>query len=114
MSGTTFVFLFLGILILGGYWIFGLMPRQRDFRKRQETVRSLVEGEEVITGGGIVGRIRRIDADKGVAWVELADDLEVRVLTAAIIDRYNPEEIAKNVRMSGVVDSEEESVEVKA
>lgn len=90
------VFLLLG---LGAYWAFFLFPRQRDFHQRQAMARSLVEGDEVITGGGVVGRIRRIDGEKGVAYVEIAEGIQIRVLTAALIDRYDPEEIAKNANM---------------
>jgi len=92
------VLLFIGILFIGGYWVFWLMPRQRDFHQRQRMARSLVEGDEVITGGGLVGKVKRIDSDMGVAYVEVADGIEVRVVTAALIDRYNPDEVAKNAQ----------------
>ena len=99
MGGDLLILLFLAVIFIGGYWVFILMPRQRDFVKRQQVARSLVEGDEVITGGGLVGKIRRIDGEAGVAYVEIADGLEVRVVTAAIIDRYDAEEIAKNAQM---------------
>lgn len=93
------VLLFFAILFLGGYWVFVLMPRQRDFQKRQRMARDLAAGDEVITGGGIVGKVKRIDSEMGVAYVEIADGIEIRVITAAILDRYNPEEIAKNAQI---------------
>jgi preprotein translocase subunit YajC len=90
---------FVLILVMGGYWIFMLMPKQRDFMQRQHLARSLKAGDEVITGGGIVGIVRQIDAEKGIAHVEIAAGLQVRVLTAAILDVYNPEEIVRNINM---------------
>lgn len=87
------------ILGLGAYWAFSLLPRQRSFAKRQIMARSLVEGDEIITAGGLVGRVRLIDSEMGVAYVELATGLEVRVVTAAILDRYNVETIAQNAQM---------------
>jgi len=95
------VLLFFAILFLGGYWVFVLMPRQRDFQKRQRMARDLAAGDEVITGGGVVGKVNRIDSEMGVAYIEVADGIEIRVVTAAILDRYNPEEVAKNAQ-SGV------------
>ena len=91
------------VLLLGmaGYWSFSLMPRQRDFAKRQEMARSLAEGDEVITAGGLVGKVMRIDSEMGVAYVEVAEGLQLRVLTAALLDRYDPAEIAKNAKMGG-------------
>lgn len=92
------------IFVMGGYWVFILMPRQRDFRKRQQMARSLAAGDEVITGGGLVGKIQRIDADMGVAYVELAEGVEVRIVLAALIDRYDPQHIAEQARMGGDVE----------
>ncbi|MEL6403365.1 MAG: preprotein translocase subunit YajC [Chloroflexota bacterium] len=96
-------FIFVAVLMalgMGAYWSFILLPRQREFTKRQNMARSLVEGDEVITAGGIVGKVMRIESDKGVAYVELADGLQVRVVIAAMLDRYDPEELAKNARMA--------------
>jgi preprotein translocase subunit YajC len=95
-------FLLVGLVLLLGmaaYWAFSLLPRQREFVKRQEMARSLAEGDEVITAGGLVGKVMRIDSEMGVAYVEVADGLQLRVLTAALLDRYDPAEIAKNARM---------------
>ena len=92
-------FLLVAFLMLAGmgvYWTMVLFPRQRDFKRRQEMARSLSEGDEVITGGGLIGRVKRIDSAQGIAYIEVAEGLEVRVLTAAMIDRYDPELIARN------------------
>lgn len=97
---TEFIFVGITIILgLGAYWAFSLYPRQRDFAKRQVLARSLAEGDEVITAGGLVGRVLEIDSAMGVARVELAEGLEVRVVTAAILDRYEPEVIAQNAQM---------------
>lgn len=98
MAEFVGVALFLA-LTLSGYYAFRLMPQQRDFAKRQRMARSLAEGDEVITGGGIIGRVRDIDGDAGIAYVEIADGLVVRMITAAILDRYVPEDVAKNAQM---------------
>lgn len=89
------------ILVLGmaAYWAMVLFPRQRDFQKRQRMARTLSAGDEVITGGGLVGKVQRIDSDAGVAYVEIADGVVVRLLTAAMLQQYDPDEIAKNAKM---------------
>ena len=95
------------MLGLGGYWAFILFPRQRDFAQRQNMARTLAEGDEVITAGGIIGKVMSINSAEGIARVELADGLEVRVVIAAMLERYDPEELAKNARMG---QKEEETV----
>ena len=54
------------LLGLGAYWAMVVYPKQRDFTKRQRYVRSLAVGDEVVTYGGIIGKIVDIEADKGV------------------------------------------------
>lgn len=88
-----------GSLILSGYWAMVVFPRQREFQKRQRMARSLSAGDEVITFGGIIGKVRQIDAEQGIAHVEIAEGVLIRVVTAAMVQRYEPEEIAKNARM---------------
>lgn len=84
---------------MGAYWSLVLFPRQRDFQRRQQMARTLAEGDEVITGGGIVGKVLRIDSDQGIAYVEIADGVVVRLLTAAMLERYEPGEVARNAQI---------------
>jgi preprotein translocase YajC subunit len=87
------------LLGLGAYWAMVVFPKQRDFTKRQRYVRSLVAGDEVVTYGGIIGRVVEIEADKGVAHVEIADGVIVRLVTAALVQPYDPEAFARAAQM---------------
>jgi preprotein translocase YajC subunit len=80
---------FVMALTFTGYYAMVLFPRQRDFQKRQLMARELVEGDEIVTYGGIIGKVKQIDSAKGVAMVEIA----------AMMHRYDPDEIAKNAQM---------------
>lgn len=84
---------------MGAYWAMVLFPKQRDFSKRQRFVRELAEGDEVITAGGIIGRVVGLEAEEGIARVELADGLVVRMVAASLLAPFDPEELAKNARM---------------
>jgi preprotein translocase subunit YajC len=92
-------FVLVGLLLLlglGAYWSMVIYPRQREYQKQQRYVRSLKAGDEMITFGGIIGRVLEIDADKGIAYVEIADSVIVRMVTASLIRPYNPEEFVSN------------------
>lgn len=94
-------FLLVGLLLvlgLGAYWSMVLFPRQREFQKQQKYVRSLQAGDEMITYGGIIGRVLEIDADRGIARVEIAEGVVVRVVTASLIRPYDPEELAASAQ----------------
>jgi preprotein translocase subunit YajC len=86
------------LLGLGAYWAMVVFPKQRDFTKRQRYVRALAAGDEVVTYGGIVGRVVSVEAEKGIAHVEIADGVIVRLITAALVQPYDEEEFAKAAR----------------
>lgn len=94
-------FVLLGLFMalgLGAYWSLVIFPRQRDFSKRAQYISTLKAGDEMITYGGIIGTVREVDADHGIAYVEIADGVVVRMLMAALVRPYDPEEIAENAR----------------
>jgi preprotein translocase subunit YajC len=86
------------ILGLGAYWSLVIFPRQREFQKQQKTVRTMQVGDEIITHGGIIGRIREIDADNGIAYLDIADGVTIRVVTFALLHPYDPDELARNAQ----------------
>ncbi len=86
------------LLGLGAYWAMVIYPKQRDFSKRQRYVRALAAGDEVVTYGGIIGKVLAIDAEKGIARVEIADGVVVRLVTAALVQAYDAEAFAEAAR----------------
>ncbi len=86
-------------LVLGGYWALVIFPKQRAFQHKQKMARSLHVGDEIVTFGGMVGKIVAIDADTGIAQVEIADGVTIRLLTAALQQVYDPDEYAYNANI---------------
>lgn len=87
------------LLGLGAYWTMVIFPKQRDFTKRQKYVRTLAAGDEVVTYGGIIGKVLEIDVTNGVAHVEVADGVVVRLVTAALIQSYDPKEFGRAAQL---------------
>ena len=100
MAEFALVFAILA-LVLGAYWALIVFPKQRAFQHKQKLARSLRAGDEIVTYGGIVGVIIDIDADRGVSIVEIADGVRVKLLTAALQQVYDQDEIAWNARLGG-------------
>jgi preprotein translocase subunit YajC len=86
-------------LVLAGYWSLVVFPKQREFSKRQRFARTLVEGDEVITAGGIIGRVLEIRGAEGIAMVEIAPGVIVRTVTASLLQPFDPEELAYNAQL---------------
>lgn len=91
---------------LGAYWVMVVFPKQREFQHKQKIVRSLHVGDEVVTYGGIVGKILDIDIDKGISYVEIADGVTIKLLTVALQHVYDPNEIAFNAQIGMNVEAE--------
>ncbi len=87
------------ILGLGAYWTMVVFPRQREFQKQQKYVSSVNPGDEMVTFGGIIGRVIRIEPEKGIAHIEIADGVVIRVLTASLMRPYDPEELARSAEL---------------
>lgn len=94
------VFSVVMLLLLGAYWSMVVFPKQREFTKRQTFVRTLVEGDEVIMAGGLIGRVLEIRGLEGIAIVELAPGVKVRAVTASLLEPFDPEELARNIQMA--------------
>jgi preprotein translocase subunit YajC len=64
-----------------------LRPNQQRAKAQRELTKSIEEGDEVMTGSGIYGYVTAIEGD--VAWLEIADGVDIRVARAAISKKVN-------------------------
>jgi preprotein translocase subunit YajC len=69
-------------LILVVMYLLLLRPQQQRVRRQRELIMSIDVGDEVVTAGGIIGRIVELSDDR--VWVEVADDVVVEMLRIAI------------------------------
>ena len=89
---------FVMLLAMGAWWSMVTFPKQRDFSKRQKLVQTLAQGDEVVTYGGIIGKIVDVNAESGITVVEIADGVQVRMLNVAIIQAFDAQEVAENAQ----------------
>ena len=59
-----------------------IRPQMKRAKEHKAMVEGLQKGDEVITAGGILGRIRKVDAQ--YATVSVADNVEIQIQRAAI------------------------------
>jgi len=70
-------FLFPVILSFMVIYFFILRPQQRQERKRQENLKAIEKGDQVITKGGLIGKVTNT-AEK-VITLEIADRTRVKI-----------------------------------
>ena len=79
-------------VLMGGIFYFMLWrPQKKEQQKRQDLLNSLKEGDEIITIGGIYGKIKAI-SEKRVK-VEVAEGVVIEMARNAVSGFQNP---AKN------------------
>lgn len=63
-SGSSSSFLLILVVGFGLVWWFVLRPQQQKARKAREVGRTFEVGDEVVTIGGIVGRVLEVEGDR--------------------------------------------------
>ena len=79
----TFMF---PLLIIGIFYMLVFRPQQKKMKEHQNMVTNLAKGDEVVTAGGLIGKVTKIKADSNEVEVELAKDVRVNVVQATISD----------------------------
>ena len=83
MSGSGFAQFIPLILIFVIFYFFLIRPQQKKIKEHKQMVAALKRGDEVITSGGIIGRVERIlDNDK--IDVAISDNVTVQVVQSTI------------------------------
>ncbi len=95
-QGSNPLVALLPLLLLGFVFYFLMIrPQQRRSRQQQQLIRSIEVGDEVVTGGGIFGRVVDIDDDEDIVTLEIADGVEIHILRAGIgrrIESYDDDD----------------------
>jgi preprotein translocase subunit YajC len=71
------------ILIFAIMYFLLIRPQQKKVKEHQAMVAALRRGDEIVTQGGIIGKISKVKDDAEVE-VELAQGMKVRVVRATI------------------------------
>ncbi len=71
------------ILIFGIMYFLLIRPQQKKVKQHQAMVAALRRGDQVVTQGGIVGKVVKVK-DDGEVEVEIADGVKVRVIQSTI------------------------------
>ena len=83
----------LGILLLIPFamYFFLIRPQRRRAREQQDLQKSIEVGDEIVTTSGIFGRVTGEDGPNRF-WIEVDDDVQIRVARAAIQGKVGDED----------------------
>ena len=81
-AGSGFMGLLPLILIFVVFYLFLIRPQMKQAKEHKKMVEALSKGDEVVTNGGIVGKITKIG--DSFIQVEIAPEIEVKVQKHAV------------------------------
>ena len=94
MSGSGFAQFVPLILIFVIFYFFLIRPQQKRTKEHKLMVSALKRGDEVITSGGIVGKIERILGDDKLD-LSISEDVTIQVVQSTIQSLLNKPDTKK-------------------
>ena len=88
MSGSGFAQFVPLILIFVIFYFFLIRPQQKKVKEHKLMVSALKRGDEVITSGGIVGKIERVLGDDKVD-ILISENVTIQVIQSTIQSLLN-------------------------
>ncbi len=83
--GDTFGLIMPFVLIFAIMYFLIIRPQRQQAKKRQEMLNNVRRGDQVITGGGITGKVVKV-VDDNELEVEIAEGVKVRVARSLLAD----------------------------
>ena len=83
-SGTTQLLMGIApwLLIFVIFYVVMIRPQQRQMKAHRDSVAAVKKGDDIITGGGIRGRVTKVSDDE--VEVEIAQGVKVKIVKSTI------------------------------
>jgi preprotein translocase subunit YajC len=76
------------VAMAGIFWFLLLRPQMRQQKEKAAKISAIKKGDQVLTGGGLLGKVLRVDDD--YAELELGPNVKVKALKSTIADIVPP------------------------
>jgi preprotein translocase subunit YajC len=83
------------ILIFAIMYFLLIRPQQKKLKEHQKMVNGLRRGDQVVTSGGLIGKVTKVKEGENEIEVEIATGVIVRVVRSTITSVLNKTEPAK-------------------
>ena len=82
------------VLIFGIMWVLLIRPQQKKLKQHAAMLEALRRGDQIITQGGVVGKVVKVKDEANEVEVEIAKGVNVRVVKSTITTVMNKTEPA--------------------
>jgi preprotein translocase subunit YajC len=84
-SQTAFIMNFVPLLLIMAIFYFLLFrPQQQAAKRHRDKVESVKKGDSVVTGGGLIGKVTRVEDNQ--IEVEIATGVKVKIVKSTLTD----------------------------
>ncbi len=82
------------ILIFVIMYFLMIRPQQKKAKEHKAMVEALRRGDQVVTQGGVIGKVARVKEGENEIEVEIAEGVKVRVVKSTVVQVLNKTEPA--------------------
>lgn len=88
-TGQAFMMnmILIGVMI-GLFYFMMIVPQQKRFRKHRDMLNALKKGDEIVTAGGLIGKIDKVKDGEDEITIDLGNGLKVNALRSTIQTRH--------------------------
>ncbi|WP_207536705.1 preprotein translocase subunit YajC [Sabulicella rubraurantiaca] len=79
------------LLIFVVFYFLLIRPQQKKMKEHRSMLAALKRGDKVVTAGGIVGEVKKVNETSDVVEVEIAPNIRVEVVRGTIASVVRPE-----------------------
>lgn len=70
------------VIIFIAFYFLMIRPQQKRMKELQNAVNAVKKGDQVVTGGGLIGKVTKVDENE--VELELAPNVKVRAIKATL------------------------------
>ena len=88
-GGSLFSTLLMILIIVAIFYFLVILPQKRQQQQLNELIESLKIGDEIVTGGGVIGKV--IEVRKSSFVIRSADNSNLEIGKAAVVGKRQEE-----------------------
>ena len=83
------------VLIFVVFYFLLIRPQQKKMKAHRELIAAIKRGDKVLTSGGIIGTVVKVEEGEDVLLVEIAKDVRVRVARGTISELLTKPQVGR-------------------
>jgi preprotein translocase subunit YajC len=83
------------LLIIVVFYFLVIRPQQKKLKNHQDMVNNLKKGDQIVTAGGMVATVSKVETESDIVVVEIAKDVKVKIKRDTVSQIVNVDKSAK-------------------